>query len=216
MKPIQKSHSAVIPSTVLHLDDIETIVSLLKEVSGNVLISDRDYQYDSLENLIEKVGESPKALTISGRDPYVSIRFDRYEFPLVSWLYAEAYHKEAESTFLKLREILKTKQHWANYLIRLDVALVLFAALSIIALLPNSVTMQWFLEVNTRITVASIVIFYLIVAVLLRTGTLYSIRLVKLHKKQTFWKQNSGAIVLLVIGAIVAELIRWLATLLTR
>jgi hypothetical protein len=216
MKPIQKSHSAVLPSTVLHLDDIEEIVSLLREISGDISISDRDYQYDSFENLIEKVGESPKALTISCSNPHVSIRFDRHEFPLGSWLYAEAYHKEAESTFLKLREILKHRQHWANVLIRLDIALVLFAALLIIASLPTSVATQWFLEVNTRIAVASVVIVYLIAAVLLHTGTLYSIKLVKLHKKQTFLKQNSGSIVLLVIGAIVAELIRWLATLLAR
>ena len=216
MKPIQKAHSAVIPATVLYLEDIESIVSLLNQASGNVLISDRDFEYDSLENLIKKVGQSPKALTISCRDPYVLIRFDRKEFSPPSWLYAEEYHKDAESTFLKLRELLKQKQHWTNQVIRFDVALVLFGALCILSLLPTSLRTQLIPDVNTRIVILAVVITYLLVAILLRTGILYSIKLIRRHEKQTFLKQNSGAIILLLIGAIVAEIVRWIATLLTK
>jgi hypothetical protein len=212
MKAIQKPHSAIIPSTILYLDDIEQIITLLNQVSGNVSISDREFEYDSLENFVKKVGNSPTNLTISCRNPSVSVRFDRRESITASWLYAEAYHEDAETTFLKLRELLYRRLNWANHIFRLDIALVLFIVVFlIIPLLLSGILSQWIQDKSTMIVLLGSVFIYWILAFVLNTGLLYSIKLIKRHEKQSFLQQNSGAIILLVIGAAIGEVIRWLA-----
>lgn len=214
MRRIRKSQSAIIPSIILYLDDVEEILALLKEKSEDVNISDRDFTYESLGSLIKNTGPYPKALAFKIRAPYVSLNFDRREPITFSYLYA-ADDEEAEGLFLRLRELLLRRQLWINHFVRVDIAAVLTLIALIFDIIPTPPLLQ-FLGSPSLGIIGTFVFLYVLLAIFLRLGALYSIRLVKRHESQSFLKKNISKLVLIVLGAVVAEIIRWVATMLER
>ncbi|MGI8641389.1 MAG: hypothetical protein ACR2MG_15765, partial [Pyrinomonadaceae bacterium] len=77
MRKIEKSLSAHLPSTRLFLEDIEEIVESLKNKCDKIVFIHGDYEYDSLDDIVKKIGVKVSNLQIQTSSPYVSIKLKR-------------------------------------------------------------------------------------------------------------------------------------------
>ena len=93
----------------LYRDDIELILSVLEENKSDVKIKDNTYEYDSLDELIEKCGITPIYFEIRAKfkpDGSVTLSFTRKEVYLISYGWGQ---KEPGIVFMRIRDSLDTK-----------------------------------------------------------------------------------------------------------
>ena len=111
MKKIQKfSFSERLSYAPLHLDDLERIVDAIKEKLPQVLFKDEEYEYESLDEMKEKLGLRVKQIAIVGsiRDPLtreVNLSIEGRRI----WLRADA---EYELLWHQIAAIVKGRVPW--------------------------------------------------------------------------------------------------------
>lgn len=209
MKKKRESHFIVVPSVKLWLDDVKSIISILQQYSNRIEVSDRENEYESIEDLIAEKGTHPKSLEIVSYSPHVSLRFDRKEFPVGTRLYAAAGSPEGEASFLKIRELLLNRKRWANYVFHIWLASILIILL---VMIPRDAIRALFPDRTTRLAFVIIPIFgYTTISALLRLGSFYSITLSQRHEHESFFKRNGERILFLIIGAMIVVFVEWLA-----
>ena len=106
----------MLPSLNVFLDDVEQILEILKESCKDAHISDRDFEFESLEELIDNKGLRPKSLNLQGHQPYLSLSFNRRDFPTCIHLFSTGESDEEKSLYLKVQNILMNRKKWTNYL----------------------------------------------------------------------------------------------------
>ena len=88
-------------------DDFDKIISILSEISDHVTISDGDYVYESLDELISQKGLNPKKVFISSAFPKsVSIHLELKSI----WLSCSISDKDSLYAYDRIREILRKRR----------------------------------------------------------------------------------------------------------
>ena len=183
MKKIDKQLFDWIPSVEIYMEDINLIFELLKDSCKEVHISDEDFEYESIEECIEKRGNSPSVLSLHGYYPHLWLSFNRKNFPNCIHLFSTGGSKKAEGLYFQVRDILLRHKKFSNYAFNLKSAFIVF----FIALGLSPWFKAWFPQPGLRILILIAALGYIILSILHGTGTLYSINLFKKHEKESFF-----------------------------
>jgi hypothetical protein len=200
VKKKENSFGEHIPSVSLFRDDLKEVVDIVSR-SGRMKISDRDHEYDSLEELQDQVGNRPPALSIQCYSPWVSLTLDRRDFGVWSHLYADA---EGKLHFHDIKAILLRRTRWFNWVLNRSLAVIcLLAILLAIVAIPAQQLKNGLagFRVTAWVFVLLFLVGYPVLTFLTRWGFFYRLDLRKRHEAPTFWKENRSKILLAVIAA---------------
>jgi hypothetical protein len=109
-----QSHGEHLGQVLLYREDIEHIVGLLKEVSANVELSNREHKFKDVEEWASLKREYFTNMTLAGHNPYVSL--DMKENSV--WLYIAEDTAQSRGAFEKIGQLLKNRKrpgHWLLY-----------------------------------------------------------------------------------------------------
>jgi hypothetical protein len=110
MKSILTTRVARFRALELHREDLDLLIHIFRENSHNVRISDRQNEYDTLEEMQDKVGKTVGYLEIRSFGPDVRLGFGS-GFKVVNDLRTVDVNDPAgESLFLKISDLLEPKQ----------------------------------------------------------------------------------------------------------
>ena len=206
--PIRKksdSSSEYFPTMLLYLEDIQEILSILSENCSEVKLEDQEYFYGSLDQLIQTRGTHPNILRIRTNDPTLHLSFSKKEFISSIHLYGSSlFGSDHEPVYLIIRKFLLNRKHWVNSLFQPFIAIFFLIVLVFWEMISRELNIpsQFYLP---YILFSSL---YGVFTVLMRTGFLFSIRLVKKHEEQSFWSRNRDKIILVIISSIIGAIIK--------
>lgn len=106
MKQISKSIRKDFKMPLIYLDDLEAIEEVLKGNSvRDFKIKTSDFEYDSVSE-INSNQKHTNELSISARDPYISVDFNKYS----TYLYASESETKTVGIVTKIAEIIKKRE----------------------------------------------------------------------------------------------------------
>ncbi len=209
MKKIEKSLSKVLPSVRLFRDDVDGIGEILKETCEQVVFIHKDHEFESLEELVQRVGSRIASLEINGLRPYVSLHLKR-DVPGV-FLYCSA-GKESQTIFLRLKEFLLGKAKWQAFVFSPAVGIVslILFIVSLITISQNSV--RSFITNQYVRLIPLIFLFVALISAVYRSGIAYTIILEPKHQRLSFFSRKKDDIIMLILGAIIGAFITAVVT----
>lgn len=212
MKKIDKSgHFARLSYARLYRDDLERIAELMKEQSLEVLLKDDDYEYESIEEIVERRGERKSQIEIIGKtsdDRWRNVTFEVNGRTLQ--LRADG---ELELIWHRIKDFVASKTPWysryADAWIWGGITFVLINQyISFIDFKTKKLMVPvWF---NSLVVVAALIFAFSI----FKTITDRGVVLVHRHAAKNFWVRNADRILMLIIGAIVGAFGKYIAKML--
>lgn len=205
MKALQSySSSARIGGVKLFLDDLERIADLFKEKSLELAISDKNYSYESFDEVIDKKGTRPSSLSLSAEETKpigsISLEVERTS----TWIYASG-QSVSRSFWYEIKEFLTSKVPWHYTALN---PWVWGGGFLLVSSVYNAFSDRapsgghavawplWFIRIFLLLWVISVV----------NRQLAYGVRLVRKHEGG-FIKRNSDQILVAVIASIFGSLI---------
>jgi len=202
MRKIEKSLNLHLPSVKLFREDIDEIAEILKEKCEKVVFIHGDYEYDSLDDIVNKIGTKISSFEIQSSRPYVSIKFKRDIWGVF------LYVSESQDLFYRLKDFLTSKRKFLSKLFTFPLGLSLLIFGIITAFSPNLFSL-----VGIPIGIFSPFFLILgIISLLYRLGTFYKITFESKYKRQTFFSRKKDEIILLILGAVIGSIITLFAS----
>jgi len=196
-------------SVHFYRDDFVQIINILSEISDQVEISDDDYVYESLDELISQKGLKPKKVFISSSSPYVSILLGHRFI----WIYSRETDKESLYAYDRIREVLRKRRSILSRVINPGVAIFFSSVLWLFFILipadlhkiiaPNDWTKASFFILLLGIPALSL---------FLRTGGFSSFTLIPFHEQNSFFSRQKDDLIKIAIGAIIGALLTLLVS----
>ena len=112
-KRIQKDLPIFCPAVAMYRDDLDAIICVMVDASGGVKISDKEYEYESLDELARLRGKSADVVNIRSdaneQSGWSSIRLsiDRKQVHL-----SAPDNESGRSLYHKIRDILDSRRRW--------------------------------------------------------------------------------------------------------
>ena len=106
MKRASKTSGKLLPPVVLHKEDLASIAESLAQSNGLIEITTNDYEYESIDELVDNVADNLRGLSIKRTSPYISVDLDRW--PGV-WVYASSDDLVSKGIFSELLSILEPR-----------------------------------------------------------------------------------------------------------
>ena len=212
-KPASIDDSKYFKGVRLFRDDIDVIMSTLEDKNYKFQVSDRDFEYTTLDELIENRGDRPSFFQISGEGKEktfnsVNIYFEKERIRLHSFG-----QESAKVLFSELRDIFETKYSriykWLNPWVYFSASFLISAILWVtFGINPRAV--------DIPLLRVLVVIFTTAWAIsgLYRYNT-PQVVLSRRHEGG-FWKRNADKIILLAMGAGLGILFNYLIVLLIK
>lgn len=201
----------MIPAVKLFREDLEEIINILKENGGEISISDKKYEYDSLDELEKETGSTIRSLEIKSRRPHVYLSFSR-GMPGIHLFASADDDNKAEASLLKIKAFLDTKKQWLYYLFNRVTAVPFLLGFWALPHITIEKFIQIFPDRLMRACIAISLIVVPLMAFVVETGMIYSITLKKKHLAGGFWARNRENILMCIIsatiGAVIARLIK--------
>lgn len=197
----------------IYRDDLEEIITILKEVCKEVIIEDNEYRYDSLDEVLTKHGPNPKQLSINSRDPLVifNVRIKPRHTTL-----GTSGDGDNLAPYFRVKQILETKMGGIkHYMLSLVPSFTGFGLIFLhVGLNKRFGSSGWtyWLRLSTFVIVG---ISILVLQTLYNQGAFTKISLKRKHEEATFWTRNKDTIWVAVIAALIGGLITWLITYFT-
>jgi NADH:ubiquinone oxidoreductase subunit 5 (subunit L)/multisubunit Na+/H+ antiporter MnhA subunit len=199
--------SSLGPCVKLFLDDIEEVLQILATSCQTVSIQDKDFEYQSLDEVIQKRGKHPKTLHLIGYNPYVVLSISGFIRSVHLFANGE---EPSMIPFAKIKSILeRNKRGWVHGI--LGPAMITAYSITLIG---------WFLRLPIslalRITLVAILLILIsVLGVSIEHGMLSILSLGNKSEKGSFWSRNRDSIWLALITAIVTALLTWFITYIT-
>lgn len=209
MKAIQQSRGQSGPAVKLYLDDIEEIITILKEGNDSVSISDDKNSYDDIQEFISKQGVRPRQLELScathGR---VTVQLKTLSLMGV-WVYCGqpfAGEESGELKFFRILEVLNRRRRLISHLfsMRLWLCIAMTSLLMIILLKPFEVT-SVLIRFLGLVTMISAILSLL--STLASTGFPSSINLSRRHETSTIVSRNAEALTVGAMGVFIGAIL---------
>ena len=193
----------------LYLDDLENIVEMFKSRGFEIELSDSDYEFDSLEEIKDYRGKKIRVLNLNSKSERVlhdiKIQFSKRHI----WL---SRHSDDENILLlwhELKDFLKSKLYWHQRVLDFNIwGLILLLSPSFIfypmifgASSSLVKEMMWFLF--------PCILGPLFISILW-TWYFPGLYVDRRFRVLNFWQRNSDNIILLLIGAVLGFLVKWL------
>jgi len=217
-KPKDRDRNTTLPSVSLSREDLDQIVGMFSEVPikpewGDITISDKTHEYDTLQEVFENVGSKPKELQIRILYPSVKLELSRSIFGLSSLDYHSTFDEPedhpGEVLYLRVLDLLNQRKTFAA-----RVSGRMFSLLGV-----ASFFVGWGFEGTLEKSVFGSLLFlgcvlWLFVGVVLwhaRAGISF-ISLSPKGSKSTFWGRNKEWLIptiAAVVGGTAVEVVRF-------
>ncbi|MEW6515942.1 MAG: hypothetical protein AB1439_03405 [candidate division FCPU426 bacterium] len=202
----------------LFKDDVEEIISLLSEMSPEVIIEDGENRYSSLEELISTRGITPPKIAIRVYTPYyISLDVSKTNV----WLYGSVSDKNAFYAFEKIMAILKRRRILISRILNPIVVGVSYTLLLfLIIIIPVDIIKAWIPNRVVRLCVvlplflSSSLSFLL--SIFMQMGFFSRLELIKSHESKNFVIRQKDDIIKIIIGAIIGAAITIIVNLFKR
>lgn len=208
MERVPKSLAEHLLPVVLHLDDLEAVTNVLAEAGHEVAIVGQGFSFSSLAELSEKCAPGPiHDLTLSCRDPYVSLELNSHQI----WLHASDDGLLSTGAFEKIRNVLAPRfRRLTRPSFHVKILPVLAAVLgSFIGSALISEMYSW-AAVATVPAICLVGLWFWGYNIQFRRYS--TIFLVRRATRPSFWKRRHDEIVLAVIAALLGALATALVT----
>lgn len=198
-------------SVHLYRDDFEQIVNILSEISDQVYISDDDYVYESLDELISQKGLKPKKVFISSSSPSVSIRLE----PNSIWLHCSDSDKDSLYAYDRIREVLRKRRSILSRIINPVVGIAVYSFLMLLFMfIPGDLIYAWVPNKWSRLSLVILSIGIPILSFFLKGGAFSSFALIRFHEQTSFFTRQKDDLIKIAIGAIIGVLLTLLVSIL--
>lgn len=192
------------PPCTLFLDDIEEIIQQIKSVTSDIGISDKSYEFDSIEELIQNSGSKIKELKLRGRYG-ISVNIAKHSI----YLFVSGYDEKYIGVFYILREFLKSKVGWLRRFLRpMRWLFIVWFSLIGVPIISTIIKHKPELKVIDQIYTiifGLMLLFYVISLLLTWKGS--TIYLERRHKVSKFWERNRDTIIVGIITAIIGGIV---------
>lgn len=204
MKPVAASPwvSEHLKGVRLYRDDLDVVVGLLRQAGLRVRLLDEAFEYESLDEVAKRVGDSPKRLEIEGRNPEehssLTVRFVHGLWFV--WATEASHHGIAND----ILHVLRSRQTIVN---ALPVHWIFQAGLGLLwvgALLLRPAPLVGQIIVTLGSATA------LLGTMLAAYWWLFPRVRLRYRHEAGFLKRNRDQLLILVIGALVGAAISWL------
>ncbi|OPY88857.1 MAG: hypothetical protein A4E71_00187 [Smithella sp. PtaU1.Bin162] len=194
----------------LYRDDIDLILSLFHEYEYTTYISDNEFEFESLNELIDKRGVAPTYFYIKGKDEEhesVSISFEKNRLTINSYSDVK---KVAIIIFSQIRDIIESRISKIYIILNpgFYISIIIVVFLFLIALLS--------LSKERAISMYSLLLplFALPVLATIISGVyrdnIHRVVILKRKHEGGFWKQNADKIWLLILGGLIGVFIKFI------
>lgn len=186
-------------SVALYRHDLDDILSILSRACKQVTIKDKRYEYQSFEQLQDKRGINPRHLSITSREPDVTlnVRMKASTTTLVG-------SGDGSKPYVEIEEILKAQRRKGMDFILSGMPLLVLASFVSFAWswfniqFSNSFTGFW---IRIFLTILFLIVSSLALA-LYRRGALSTISLNKEHERISFWLKYREKILIGILSAV--------------
>lgn len=213
MKKIKEtSRSESFEKGVFYREDLEAIITTFVSREWNVRISDSEFEFESLDEVVTQKGTRPKTLHIwGGTDNYesASVSFEHGK----AWLFWSSL-RDGSDVWFDLHRILSENRNWRKLLVRspiwyiLGLVSVVTESLGLTLNPLGSVLPSW-------VHLVALVLLLLWPISLLYRDSVPTLIIARRHEGG-FFRRNRDAIILAVITAVVTAIITYGVTLLNE
>jgi hypothetical protein len=199
-----KPRSCQIPAIILYREDLIELMELLGTLGKSLQIHDGEYEYSSMEELLQNRKTPLSELHIFSNEAQIDFNYKR---PAGVTFVCPVNKSEEEALFLRTREFLDQRFNRWNYLLDVRVwAVFLTLSLALFLLFfqksyPPDVMPLW----------VSIPLLMVVITAAPLNG--YLLNLVTTNgrgERGLFWKTNKDKIFLALISALIGAAISWL------
>jgi len=195
----------------LYRDDFEQIINILSEISDQVEISDDDYEYESLDELINQKGLKPKKVFISSYSPHVVIDLEPHSI----FLYRSNSDKGALYAYDRIKEVLRKRRSILSRVINPAVGIFFFSIfIFLIIFIPIDFVKSWFPNRWSRLSLIILLFGIPILSFFFKHGAFSSFFLIRFHERNNFFTRQKDDLIKIVIGAIIGVLLTLLVSIL--
>lgn len=199
----------------LFRDDLDDIINIISEVSDHAKISDDNYEYDSLDELLKERGSKPKILSISSNlyDVYINFK------PSSVFVSCSGRDRDTIYAYDRITEILRKRRSILSRIFNPVVGIIFFCILLLLSLFLDDLPYinvdnihKWFPEWYTQLVFILSLSAVPVFALFLRIGASSSIVLLRRHEQKNFFARQKDDLIKLTIacaaGAFLTELVR--------
>lgn len=210
MKKIKSSKSQYFPTVHLCREELDAIYDILSEISDDVSISDKNYSYESLDELKKERGSKIGTLKLSSYSPHVTLEFRRSNAFNSIFLYAGGSDEKQIYAYNEISEILNNSRSILSYVLvpaigyYIPWAFFIFSS-ALIEPLNNIL--------GNKTSVISFAILMLALPIstyLVRDGKLFTLNLEKRHEVGTFLSRQKDDLAKIIVGGLFGALITYL------
>jgi hypothetical protein len=203
VKKILKSRSCNILSIILHREDLIDLMGLLGTLGTSLQIHDGEYEYSSMEELIQNHKNSISDLHIFNNEANIDFHYTRQ---LGVTFVCPVNKSEEEALFLRTREFLNQRFNRWNYLLDVRVWSAIFLLNALLWVFLQKSNPSDFVPLWALIPLP-ILIFSITP---LRGFLLNLVTTNGRNERSLFWKNNKDKIFLALISALIGAAITWL------
>ena len=191
-------------SVNLYRDDLEKIIDFLSEVSDRVEISDNNYTYDSIDELLDQRGVKPKMISISSYSPFVSIDLK----PHSVWLYCCDSEKDSLYAYDRIEEILKKRRLFLSRIFSPAVGIFFFSILLILMIfVPTDLVKTWLPNFWSRLSLVALLFGIPSLSFFLKNGAFSSVVLLRSYEQKNFFIRQKDDLIKIIVGAVLGALL---------
>jgi hypothetical protein len=198
-------------SVKLFRDDIEDIIKILSDKCERLTIEDNEFVYDSLDEVLDKRGPYPRQPSITGFEPYVSlkIRIKRSRTTLDT-----SGDGDNLAPFFFIQDIFRRRRRVAHLVALTSPFLLLMLAAVVVTFTHEAELERLSGLAKGGYFMTPILILY-VLTVSHGLGAFSVISLKKKHEEESFWSRNKDTVWVGVIVAVFTALITYFITYLT-
>jgi hypothetical protein len=193
-------------ASILYLDDLEEIVSILRKSTEEITIICGEYEYESLDELVKHLNaDKCQGLEISTKSPYVHIEINRQAIDK-NVLYVGSDNREGKIIYYEICEVLLKKIRLLSHVFNKYFLWFVFTTLCILAPLAglikkHPVFSQAGLAIPITLLMLILVSFYFVF------GPATKIYLKRRSERSNFFVRKKDDLLLLVVGATIGAVI---------
>ena len=199
----------------LYLDDIELIQSVFQENDYTIQIADKEFQFDSLDELVNKRGITPSYFEFHGTEnnnhlsPSVYITFENKRIYMHSHAYGQ---NNSKVVFTRIKDIFESH---VSKIYKILNPWIYFPFL-IILLIPyvSALTKDKEKAFSESTGLLSLIVVFFVAFFI--SGCYREIRhqvVLRRRHQGGFWKQNVDKIFLLILGALIGIIVKFILEL---
>jgi len=191
-------------SVNLYRDDLEKIIDFLSDGSDRAEISDNNYVYDSIDELLDQRGVKPKMISISSYSPYVSINLK----PRSVYLYRSDSEKDSLYAYDRIVEVLKRRRSILSRIFSPAVGISFFSILLFLMIfIPTDLINTWLPDIWSRLSLVALLFGVPILSFFVNYGAFSSVVLLKSYEQKNFFIRQKDDLIKIIVGFVLGALL---------